>query len=108
MDGQKSETSSSRITKSHNPCLLLRAVFLCSGAPQPEHGFQDSGLRGHPRFTSWGRALLQVSRDAVRWNGGMGYQKEDPHLRVSLCSPGSLSLLKLILGSARPQEGAGR
>ena len=49
-----------------------------------------------------------MSRDAVRWNGGMGYQKEDPHLRVSLCSPGSLSLLKLILGSARPQEGAGR
>ncbi|XP_077919901.1 putative protein phosphatase 1N isoform X5 [Halichoerus grypus] len=31
-----------------------------AGAPQPEHGFLDSGLGGHPRFTSWGRAVLQA------------------------------------------------
>lgn len=46
----------------YNIYLLLRAVLLCPGAPQPERGFQGSGFRGHPRFTSWGRALLQVSQ----------------------------------------------
>lgn len=41
--------------------LLLRAVCLCSGSAMPKHGFQDPGLRGHPRLASWRRAPQQVS-----------------------------------------------
>lgn len=54
-------------------------MFICPGTPQYEHGFQDSGLRGHPEFT--------IPED-------------------STAKP--QSSLKLILSSAKPQESAGR
>lgn len=43
------------------------------------------------------------------WGGmGVGWKEESPLLRAFLCSPGPLSLLKLILRSARSQKSAER